>query len=173
MDSYSLVVDPVFDLEAARESSWVPRDVVYDHVPVVTIDDMEIHPKCREAQLVSIFSVPYIFDSGTTGLNKGFPFAESTHSKGEAARVGDQGVVEYGLFENFGLRCGLGLLEVCPHVHPGSKNVFPERTCRNPTLAKCGGEAQHFQSWGLGVLWDSRMFRVRQQGPKLLALKRS
>jgi hypothetical protein len=24
--------------------------------------------------------------------------------------------------------------------------------CRNPTLAKCGGEAQHSQSWGLGVL---------------------
>jgi hypothetical protein len=21
--------------------------------------------------------------------------------------------------------------------------------CRNPTLAKCGGEAQHFQSWGI------------------------
>ncbi len=44
--------------------------------------------------------------------------------------------------------------------------------CRNPTLAKCGGEAQHSQSWGLGVLRDSRMFRVRQQGPKLLALRR-
>jgi hypothetical protein len=26
--------------------------------------------------------------------------------------------------------------------------------CRNPTLAKCGGEAQHFQSWGFGVLRD-------------------
>jgi hypothetical protein len=36
--------------------------------------------------------------------------------------------------------------------------------CRNPTLAKCGGEAQHSQSWGLGVLQDSRMFRVWQQG---------
>ncbi len=33
--------------------------------------------------------------------------------------------------------------------------------CRNPTLAKCGGEAQHSQSWGFGVLRDSRMFRVR------------
>jgi hypothetical protein len=43
--------------------------------------------------------------------------------------------------------------------------------CRNPTLAKCGGEAQHFQSWGLGVLWDSRMFRARQKGPKHLALR--
>jgi hypothetical protein len=67
--------------------------------------------------------------------------------------------------------------------------------CRNPTLAKCGGEAQHFQSWGFGafrvatVLWpsvgvkpntwkkrgfgvlrDSRMFRARQQGAKHLAL---
>jgi len=27
--------------------------------------------------------------------------------------------------------------------------------CRNPTLAKCRGESQHSQSWGLGVLWDS------------------
>jgi hypothetical protein len=43
--------------------------------------------------------------------------------------------------------------------------------CCNPTLAKCGGEAQHFQSWGFGILRDSRMFRVRQQGPKHLALK--
>ncbi len=43
--------------------------------------------------------------------------------------------------------------------------------CRNPTLAKCGGEAQHFQSWGFGILRDSRMFRVRQQGPKHLALR--
>ncbi len=43
--------------------------------------------------------------------------------------------------------------------------------CRNPTLAKCGGEAQHSQSWGFGVLRDSRMFRVRQQGPKHLALR--
>jgi len=43
--------------------------------------------------------------------------------------------------------------------------------CRNPTLAKCGAEAQHFQSWGLGVLWDSRMFRAQQKGPKNLALK--
>jgi len=43
--------------------------------------------------------------------------------------------------------------------------------CRNPTLAKCGGEAQHSQSWGFGVLRDSRMFRVRQKGPKHLALR--
>jgi hypothetical protein len=40
--------------------------------------------------------------------------------------------------------------------------------CRNPTLAKCGGEAQHSQNWGLGVLRDSRMFIARQQGPKHL-----
>jgi hypothetical protein len=39
--------------------------------------------------------------------------------------------------------------------------------------AKCGGEAQHSQSWELGVLRDSRMFRARQQGPKHLALRRS
>jgi hypothetical protein len=43
--------------------------------------------------------------------------------------------------------------------------------CRNPILAKCGGEAQHFQSWGFGVLRDSRMFIARQRGPKHLALR--
>jgi hypothetical protein len=40
-----------------------------------------------------------------------------------------------------------------------------------PLWPKCGGEAQHFQSWGFGVLRDSRMFRARQQGPKHLALR--
>jgi hypothetical protein len=42
--------------------------------------------------------------------------------------------------------------------------------CRNPTLAKCGGEAQHLEKLGVGVLRDSRMFRARQQGAKHLAL---
>jgi hypothetical protein len=39
--------------------------------------------------------------------------------------------------------------------------------------AKCGGEAQHSQSWELGVLRDSRMFRARHQGLKHLALRLS
>ncbi len=38
--------------------------------------------------------------------------------------------------------------------------------------AKRGGEAQHSQSWGFGVLQDSRMFRARQKGRKHLVLKR-
>jgi hypothetical protein len=42
--------------------------------------------------------------------------------------------------------------------------------CRNPTLAKCGGEAQHLEKVRIGVLRDSRMFRARHQGPKHLAL---
>ncbi len=42
--------------------------------------------------------------------------------------------------------------------------------CRNTTLAKCGGEAQHSQSWGFGILRDSQMCSVQQQGPKHLAL---
>jgi hypothetical protein len=42
--------------------------------------------------------------------------------------------------------------------------------CRNPTLAKCGGEAQHLEKLGFGVLRDSRMFRARQKGAKHLAL---
>jgi hypothetical protein len=57
-------------------------------------------------------------------------------------------------------------------TEPGRRsNTFS--ACRNPTLAKCGGEAQHSQSWGFGVLRDSRMFRARQHGPKHLALRRS
>ncbi len=49
-------------------------------------------------------------------------------------------------------------------VHENSEHMKKEINklmCRNPTLVKCGGEAQHSQSWGLGVLRDSRMFRVR------------
>jgi hypothetical protein len=56
-------------------------------------------------------------------------------------------------------------------ICPQGGIVVSEIMCRNPTLAKCGGEAQHFQSWGLGVLRDSRMFGVRQRGPKHLALR--
>jgi len=33
-----------------------------------------------------------------------------------------------------------------------------------------GGEAQHLEKLGLGVLRDSRMFKARQQGEKHLAL---
>jgi hypothetical protein len=47
---------------------------------------------------------------------------------------------------------------------------FQTHNCRTPTLAKCGGEAQHLEKSGVGVLRDSRMFRARQQGPKHLAL---
>ncbi len=43
--------------------------------------------------------------------------------------------------------------------------------CRTPTLAKCGGEAQHLEKLGLGVLRDSRMFRAQQKGSKHLALE--
>ncbi len=42
--------------------------------------------------------------------------------------------------------------------------------CRNPTLAKCGGEAQHLEKVGIGVLRDSRKFRRRFGRPKHLAL---
>jgi hypothetical protein len=35
-------------------------------------------------------------------------------------------------------------------------------SCRTPILAKCGGEAQHLEKLGVGVLRDSRMFRARQ-----------
>ncbi len=34
-----------------------------------------------------------------------------------------------------------------------------------------GGEAQHLEKLGVGILRDSRMFRARQQGEKHLALR--
>jgi hypothetical protein len=42
--------------------------------------------------------------------------------------------------------------------------------CRNPTLTKCEDETHTSQSWGFGVLRDSRMFGVRHQGAKHFAL---
>jgi hypothetical protein len=36
-----------------------------------------------------------------------------------------------------------------------------------------GVKPNTWKKWGFGVLWDSRMFRARQQGPKHLALRRS
>jgi hypothetical protein len=51
-------------------------------------------------------------------------------------------------------------------------NILPtiDAPCRTSTLAKCGGEAQHLEKLGVGVLRNSRMFRARQQGAKHLAL---
>ncbi len=34
-----------------------------------------------------------------------------------------------------------------------------------------GVKPDTWKKWGFGVLWDSRMFRARQQGPKHLALR--
>ncbi len=48
--------------------------------------------------------------------------------------------------------------------------IYPQyNLCRTPTVAKCGGEAQHLEKSRVGVLRDSRMFRARQQGLKHLA----
>ncbi len=47
----------------------------------------------------------------------------------------------------------------------GLQTKSSQINCRNPTLAKCEDET-HSQSWGFGVLRDSRMFRVRHQGKK-------
>jgi hypothetical protein len=38
-------------------------------------------------------------------------------------------------------------------------------TCRNPTLAKCGGEAQHLEKIGIGVVATLAFgLRLRQGG---------
>jgi hypothetical protein len=50
-------------------------------------------------------------------------------------------------------------------------SILDDPGCRTPTLTKCGGEAQHLEKSGVGVLRDSRMFRAQQQGPKHLALR--
>jgi hypothetical protein len=52
--------------------------------------------------------------------------------------------------------------------HP--KSFLYVALCRTPTLAKCGGEAQHLEKLGFGVLRDSQMLRARQQEAKHLAL---
>jgi hypothetical protein len=36
-----------------------------------------------------------------------------------------------------------------------SESYLCDINCRNPILAKCGGEAQHLEKLGVGVLWDS------------------
>ncbi len=38
------------------------------------------------------------------------------------------------------------------------------------TWPSVGVKPNTWKSWGFGVLWDSRMFKARQQGPKHLAL---
>jgi hypothetical protein len=64
----------------------------------------------------------------------------------------------------------LDTLRFLQHGEYPSQVTSNHRDCRNPTLAKCGGEAQHLEKLGVGVLRDSRMFRARQQGAKHLAL---
>ncbi len=65
------------------------------------------------------------------------------------------------------------LAKKCPFVSCGRwyfDSHLIDDDCRTPTLAKCGGEAQHLEKSGVGVLRDSRMFRARQKGAKHLAL---
>ncbi len=57
------------------------------------------------------------------------------------------------------------------NVHDISyEHVVGGTNCRNPTLAKCGGEAQHLEKVGIGVLRDSRKLRRRFGRPKHLSL---
>jgi hypothetical protein len=76
--------------------------------------------------------------------------------------------------DRFQCRKGIGVngREIClmRSFRPETKIWLLQERCRNPTLAKCEGEAQHLQSWGFGVLRDSCMFRTQQQGPNHLAL---
>ncbi len=46
-------------------------------------------------------------------------------------------------------------------------------TLSQPHFGQLWGWNSHSQSWGLGILRVSRIFRVRQQGPKHLVLKSS
>ncbi len=55
-------------------------------------------------------------------------------------------------------------------IYSESSRYEADEECRNPNLAKCGGEAQHLEKLGFRVLRDSRMFRAPQQGAKHLAL---
>jgi hypothetical protein len=54
-----------------------------------------------------------------------------------------------------------GVQEPHQDLQDGGKDEPSNSICRNPNLVKCGGEAQHLEKWGFGVLWDSRLFRAR------------
>jgi hypothetical protein len=41
------------------------------------------------------------------------------------------------------------------NTHAKIDNDVKTNICRNPNLAKCGGEAQHLEKLGFGVLRDS------------------
>ncbi len=69
------------------------------------------------------------------------------------------------------LECFRGLVgQFPPPMRLQANHLAQVTKCCTPTLAKCGGEAQHLEKLGFGVLWDSRMFRAQQQGRKHLAL---
>jgi hypothetical protein len=70
------------------------------------------------------------------------------------------------LFTSIARSCLTGGLIQELEEHIGSGQGFQQPQCRNPNLIKCGGEAQHLEKWGFGVLRDSRMFRAQQQGGK-------
>jgi hypothetical protein len=122
-------------------------------------------------------------------LNEGYNFAldlisiGNLHAKLWAPKITGVLVVRISRFPlgNPKTKCHLdvGFVERHKIYYKGEGGGFPKSGpwwilwvrvahCRNPNLAKCGGEA--WKSWGFGVLRDSRMFRARQQGPKHLAL---
>jgi hypothetical protein len=51
--------------------------------------------------------------------------------------------------------CGLELTMVTVWNSNGEMILNIDWECRNPNLVKCGGEAQHLEKWGFGVLRDS------------------
>jgi hypothetical protein len=71
-----------------------------------------------------------------------------------------------GFLASYGLTCKRWKSELQPIFHNREDNIIIENGLMKEIVAtllwaKCGGEAQHSQSWELGVLRDSRIFRAR------------
>lgn len=54
----SLATDPVAGLETVKECYWVPGDARNDDVLTCLVDDVGVHPECREALPFPVLWVP-------------------------------------------------------------------------------------------------------------------
>jgi len=60
---------------------------------------------------------------------------------------------------------------VNPHTPKATLTLGDGVLVATLTWPSVGVKPNTWKSWGFGVLWDSRMFRARQQNPKHLALR--
>jgi hypothetical protein len=59
---------------------WSPGDTGCDCLPAQSVGRMMAHTQVREPLPVFGYIVPYVFDSGTSGLRKGTTISHAPHS---------------------------------------------------------------------------------------------